>query len=95
MEGRAAFGKNRKLFVIVILCAVGLRNRCNPMAESHDKDWVDGTRVEDLQSHFGWLRSWKHTAAFLIDLGMCCLILSCRLWKVRLIYRLSQWHENW
>jgi len=27
MEGRAGFGKNRKLLVIVILCADGLLNR--------------------------------------------------------------------
>jgi len=56
MEGRTAFGENRKLFVIAIFAQMGLRNKYNPMAESHDKDWVDGTWVEDLQSRFVWRR---------------------------------------
>jgi len=56
MKGRAAFGENRKLSS-KCYAQIGLRNRCNPMAESHDKDRVDGTCwVEDLQWRFGWLR---------------------------------------
>jgi len=61
---------------------LGNTNRCNAMVESHGKDWVVGNWVDNLQSRFGWLRVWEH-AAFLIDLKMCCLILSCSLWEVR------------
>jgi len=65
-----------------------------PIAESQDKDWFVGIWVEDLHSHFGWMRVWKH-AAFLIDFGVSCLILSCSLWEVQPTFWLSQWQENY
>jgi len=30
-----------------------------PMAESQDKDWVNGNWDENLQSRFVWMRIWE------------------------------------
>ena len=62
------------------------------MAESEARDWVL-VWVEDLHRRTGSKRFWEEEQEW-IDLGTCCLILSCSLWEIRPTYRLSQWHEN-
>ena len=61
------------------------------MAKSEARDWVL-VWVEDLHRRAESNRFWEEQER--IDLGTCCLILSCSVWKVRTTYRLSQWHEN-
>ena len=57
------------------------------MAESEARDWVL-VWVEDLHRRAGSKRFWEEEQER-IDLGTCCLILSCSLWEVRPTYRLS------
>ena len=47
--------------------------------------------VEDLHRRAGSKRFWEEEQER-IDLGTCCLILSCSLWDVRPTYRMSQWN---
>ena len=54
------------------------------MAESEARDWVL-VWVEDLHRRAGGKRFWEEEQKR-IDLGTCCLILSCRLWEVRPMY---------
>ena len=56
-----------------------LKGDWSPIAES--QVWV-GLGVEDLQARDGRLR-FKMELAFLIDFGICWLILSSNLWDVR------------
>ena len=58
------------------------------MAESEARDWVL-VWVGDLHRQAGTKRFWEEEQER-IDLGTCCLILSCSLWEVRSTYRLSQ-----
>ena len=49
------------------------------MAESETRDWVL-VWVEDLHRRAGSKRFWEKEQEW-IDLGRCCLILSCSLWE--------------
>ena len=51
------------------------------MAESEARDWVL-VWVEDLHRRAGSKRFWEEEQER-IDLGTCCLILSCSFWEVR------------
>ena len=62
------------------------------MAEIEARDWVL-VWVEDLHRRAESKRLWEEEQER-IDLGTCCLILSCSIWEVRPTYRLSQWYEN-
>ena len=60
------------------------------MTESETRDWVL-VCVEDLHRRAGNKRFWEDEQER-IDLGTCCVILSCSLWEVRPTYRLPTCH---